>query len=145
VAVVPQVLIDPCLATAAKGTMFVEIEERPRTIKKRKVHPEEMQDAINRPSCGEGTSSRIVNNVHHLFASDSAPKYTMQSIASALLIKREKALSERETELNAKVAIVEDRLLHVMKKEEELECRVAQDILAQLEENFACSLCYEIM
>jgi hypothetical protein len=67
----------------------------------------------------------------------------------AVLSKREKALVQKEKDLQRKSDNINERMLQVAKMEEDLVCQVevrdAKAALTQLEEHFVCSLCYEVM
>lgn|ERR1700722_16078034 len=113
--------------------MVVEIEGRPHA-KRRRIELEER--VVPASSCLKSSSSGTATH---------PSRFVTQTPTSSSVKIREKALLERERELNLRFIQVEDRLLHVLKREEELERRFAQDTIAQLEDHFACSLCYEIM
>lgn len=116
----------------------MQIEERPK-VKRRRIVKVEDHATGSAAICADDTSS----------AKDFARVDSRRSrrLTPDELFRREKALLMKEQEVKCKSDDLEDRLLHISKKEEracylvsqvkEIEAKTA---LMQLEEHFTCSL-----
>jgi hypothetical protein len=134
---------------AIKNKVYVQIDQPPN-VKRRKV-VDESHTSSDAPTCGDATSSRS------FLPADSVARISSGDLVGSrmdfsALTAREKDLLQKEKDLKRRSDMLDERILKVSQMEEEkcllisqLEGRAHEAILAQLENFFTCSLCYEIM
>ncbi|KDQ61368.1 hypothetical protein JAAARDRAFT_171539 [Jaapia argillacea MUCL 33604] len=122
-----------------KSIVFVELELRPRA-KRRKVALKDEEDT--KEALRDAHPSEEVNRSkgkQKESISSSSPDVTTMAKAKSDLAKREKAVKKRELELEARLEEQATRLAS------EHEQQLLSHNYAQLEANFSCALCYDIL
>jgi hypothetical protein len=129
--------------------MVVELDGRPQT-KRRKIRYQELPDHAGHASASACLAASIPGRT----STSSKPRsqmlglsaHTSNTSAFVAEIKRDKdILLERARELELRMSELEQRIDVLKQREEEYESRAARTLLEQLEDQFSCALCYEVL
>ncbi|EPQ56567.1 hypothetical protein GLOTRDRAFT_138262 [Gloeophyllum trabeum ATCC 11539] len=133
--------------TKPRPRVFVELELRPALKRRRSEHK---ASSSTRTAAGEQAPNLEDVENHQFVASKDHGE--VSSLNAARASKRESGLDKTESELKRKIDRLDDSLVAAAKREEAAAKLIEQHAdqarqaaLAQLEANFTCALCYEIM